>query len=75
MGNRRSAGVVDLYRVEIAGITGCAESLVLSCQLDHAQNVVDNIRRSGHNANVLAGPVTDAPRYSLPTSKAEQRSY
>jgi hypothetical protein len=42
---------------------------------NHAQNVINNVGRGGHNANVLSGAVTDAPRNSLPTGHAEQWSY
>ena len=75
MSHGRSAGVVDLYGVEIAGITGCAQTLVLSRKLNHAQNVINNIGCGRHNANVLAGTVTNAPRYGLPASQTEQCPY
>ena len=75
MSNRLRAGIVDIHRIEIPGITGCAQALILSLQLNYAQNVIDNIGRGGHNANVLSGAVTDAPRNSLPTSQTEQWSY
>lgn len=61
MGNVLRARVVDINRIEIFGITGCAQPLVLGLQQNNAQNVVDNVGRSGNNANVLAGAVTDAP--------------
>lgn len=75
MSNGRSSGVVDLYRIEIAGITGCAQTLVLSCKLNHAQNVINDVGGGRHDTNVLAGTVTDAPGNSLSTSQTEQRSH
>jgi len=75
MGNRLRARIVDIYRIEIFGVTGRAQALVLGLQQNNAQHVIDNIGRGGHNANVLSGAVTDAPRNSLPASQAEQWSY
>ena len=61
MSNVLRARVVDIDRVEIAGITGCAQPLVLRLKQNDAQNVIDNIGSGGHNTDVLAGAVTDAP--------------
>jgi len=61
MSDRLRARVVDINRVEIAGITGCAQTLVLRLEQNNAQNVIDNIGRGGHNANILARAVADAP--------------
>jgi hypothetical protein len=75
MSNGLRARIVDIHRIEIAGIAGCAQPLVLGLKQNHAQNVINNVGRGGHNANVLSGAVTDAPRNSLPTGHAEQWSY
>src|SRR5215831_20977242 len=75
MSNGLRARIVDIHRIEIAGITGCSQPLVLGLQQDHAQNVINNIGRGGHNANVLSGAVADAPRNSLSTRHAEQWPY
>ena len=75
MSNVLRARIVDIYRIEIPGITGCAQALVLGLQQNNAQHVVDNVGRGGHNANVLAGTVADAPRNCLPAGHAEQWSY
>ena len=75
MSNMLRARVVDINGIEILGIAGCAQALVLGLQQNHAQNIVNNVGRGGNNANVLAGAVTDAPRNSLPASQTEQRSY
>jgi hypothetical protein len=75
MSNRLRARVVNIHGVEIAGITGCAQPLVLRLKLNNTQNVVNNVGSSGHNAHVLAGSVADAPRNSMPASQTEQWSY
>ena len=75
MSNGLRARIVDIYRIEIPGITGCAQALVLRLQHNNAQNIVNNIRRSGHDANVLTGSVTDAPANGLAAGQAEQRSH
>ena len=61
MSNRLRARIMDINRIEILGITGCAQALVLGLQLNYAQDVIDNIGRGGHNANVLARAIADAP--------------
>ena len=61
MSNVLRARVVDIDRVEIAGITGCAQPLVLRLKQNDAQNVIDNVGRGSNDANVLSGAVTDAP--------------
>jgi len=75
MSNVLRARIVDVYRIEILGITGGAQTLVLGLQQNNAQNIVNNVGRGGNNANVLPGAVTDAPRNSLPASQTEQWSY
>ena len=75
MSNVLCARVVDINRVEIFGIPGCTKPLVLGLQQNNAQNIVNNVGCGGHNADVLSGAVTDAPRSSLPTSQTEQWSY
>ena len=75
MGHMLRARIVDIYRVKIVGITGCAQTLVLGLQENNAQNIVNNVWSGSHNAYVLAGAVTDAPRNSLPAGQTEQRSY
>jgi len=75
MGNRLRARIVDIDRIKIAGITSCAQALVLGLQLNNTQNVIDNIGSGGDNPNVLAGAVTDAPRNSLAACQTEQWSY
>ena len=75
MSNRLRTRIMNVNRVEIPGITGCAQTLVLGLQLNNTQNVIDNIGCGGHNANVLAGAVADAPRNSVPAGQAEQWSY
>src|SRR5437868_6525240 len=75
MSNVLCARVVDINRVEVAGITGCAQALILGLQQNNAQHVVNNVGSGGHNANVLAGTVADAPRNSLPARQAEQWSH
>ena len=75
MSNMLRARVVDINGIEILGIAGCAQSLVLGLQQNNAQNIVNNVGRGGNNANVLAGAVTNAPRNSLPASQTEQWSY
>jgi hypothetical protein len=62
MGNRLRARIVDIHRIEVAGVAGCAQPLVLGLKQNHAQNIVNNVGRSGDNANVLACAVADAPR-------------
>lgn len=61
MSNGLRARIVDIHRIEVFGITGCTQSLVLGLQQNNSQNIVNNIGRGGHNANVLSGAVTDAP--------------
>lgn len=75
MSNRLRARVVDINRIKIAGITGCAQPLILGLQQNNTQHVVNNIGRGSHNADVLSGAVTDAPRNSLSAGHAEQWSY
>jgi hypothetical protein len=75
MSNGLRARIVDIYRIEIPGIAGCAQALVLGLKQNNAQNVVNNVGSSGHNANVLAGAVADAPRNSLPAGQTEQWSH
>jgi len=75
MSNSGSARIVDINRVEIARVTGCTQSLVLGLKQNHAQNIVNNVGSCGHNANVLPGAVTDAPRNSLAAGQTEQWSY
>ena len=75
MSNGLCAWIVDIHRIEIAGITGCAQPLVLGLKQNHAQNIVNNVGSCGHNANVLPGAVTDAPRNSLAAGQTEQWSY
>jgi hypothetical protein len=75
MSNGLRARIVDIHGIEIAGITGCAQTLVLRLKLNNAQNIVNNVGSGGHDAHVLAGPVTDAPRNSLPARQTEQWSY
>lgn len=75
MSNMLRARIVDINRVEIAGITGCAQPLVLGLKQNNTQNVVDNIGRRGDQAHVLPRAITDAPRNSLPASQTEQGSY
>ena len=75
MSNRRGAGIVDINRIKILGIAGCAQPLILGLKQNHAQNIVNNIGRGGHNADVLAGTVAYAPRNSLPSGQTEQWSY
>ena len=75
MSNVLRARVVNINRVEIAGITSCPQPLVLCLKLNNSQNVINNVGSGGHNADVLSGAVTDAPRNSLPTSQTEQWSY
>jgi len=75
MSNVLRARIVDIYRIEIPGITGRAQTLVLGLKQNNAQHVIDNVGSGGHNANVLAGTVTDAPRNSLAAGQTEQRSY
>ena len=61
MCNVLRARIVDINRIEIPGITGGAQALVLGLQQNNPQNVVNNVGRGGHDANVLAGAVADAP--------------
>lgn len=61
MSNVLRARVMDINRVEIAEITGCAQPLVLRLKQNDAQNIVNNVGCSGHNTDVLSGAVTDAP--------------
>jgi len=61
MSNRLRARIVDINGVKIPGITGCAQALVLGLQQNNTQNVIDNIGSGGHNPNVLARAVADAP--------------
>jgi len=61
MSNVLRARIVDIDRVEIPGIAGCAQPLVLGLKQNNAQNVVNDIGRGGHNADVLAGAIADAP--------------
>ena len=75
MSNVLCAGVVDIHRIEIFGITGCTQALILGLKQNDPQNVINNVRCGGHNADILSGAVADAPRNSLPTSQTEQRSY
>lgn len=75
MSNMLRAGIVDINCIEILGVTGCTKALVLGLQHNHAQNIVNNVGSGGHNADVLSGTVTDAPRNSLSTGQAEQWSY
>ena len=72
MGDVLRAWIVDINGIEILGITGCAQTLVLGLQQNNAQNIVNNVGRGGHNANVLAGTVTDTPESSLPARQTEQ---
>src|SRR6476469_5732156 len=75
MSNGLRARIVDIHRIEIAGVAGCAQPLVLGLKQNDAQNVINDVGRGGHNANVLSGAVTDAPRNSLPAGQTEQWSY
>ena len=75
MSNVLRTGVVDINRIEILRITGGAQTLVLGLQQNNAQNIVNNVGSGGHNAYVLPGAVTDAPRNSLPASQTEQWSH
>jgi len=75
MSNMLRARVVDIYGIESFEVTGRAQTLVLGLQQNNAQNIVNNVGSGGHNADVLAGTVTDAPRDSLPASQTEQWSY
>jgi hypothetical protein len=61
--------------IEISGITGGAQALVLRHEPNDAQNIVHNVGRCSHDANVLTGTVTDAPESSLSTGQTEQRSH
>ena len=61
MSNLLRARIVDIYRIEIPGITGCAQPLVPGLKQNNAQNVVNDIGRCGYNANVLARAIADAP--------------
>ena len=74
MSNVLRARIVDINSVKIAGVTGCAQPLVLGLKQNNAQNVVDNVGRGGHNANVLSRAIADAPRNSLLAGQAEQWS-
>ena len=61
MSNVLRARIVDINGVEIAGVTGCTQPLVLGLKQNNAQNIVDNVGRGGHNANVLARAIAYAP--------------
>ena len=75
MSNGLRARIVDINGVEILRITGCAQTLVLGLKQNHAQYIVNNVGRGCHNANVLSGAITDAPRNGLSTGQTEQWSY
>src|SRR5580765_8090324 len=75
MSNMLRARIVDINRIEIFGITDCAQTLVLGLQQNNAQNIVNNVGSGGNNAYVLPGAVTDARRNSLPASQTEQWSH
>lgn len=61
MSNVLRTRVVNINRIEILGITGCAQPLVLRLKQNNAQDIVNNVRCGRHNANVLSGAITDAP--------------
>lgn len=61
MSNVLRARIVDIHRIEVFGIAGRSQSLILGLEQNNAQNIVNNVGRGGHNAHVLTGTVTDAP--------------
>lgn len=61
MGDRLRARIMDIYRVEILGITGGAQTLVLRLKLNNSQNVINNVGSGGHNACIQANTKADAP--------------
>jgi hypothetical protein len=75
MRNMLRARVVDIDRIEIAGIAGRAQPLILGLKQNNAQNIVNNIGRCGYQANVLSRAIAYAPRNSLAASQTEQWSY
>ena len=75
MGNMLRARVVDINRIEIAGIAGRAQPLVLGLEQNNAQNIVNNIGCRGYKADVLSRAIAYAPRNSLAASQTEQGSH
>lgn len=61
MGDRLRARIMDIYRIEILGITGGAQPLVLRLKLNNSQNVINNVGSGGHNAGIHANTKADAP--------------
>ena len=71
MGDRLRARIMDIYRIEVAGIAGCAQTLVLRLKLNNSQNVINNVGSGGHNASVQANTKADAPGDSGAACQAE----
>ena len=64
MSNGLRARVVDIHRIEIARITGCAQTLVLRLKLNSSQNIVNNVGSGSDNASVQANTKADGPGHS-----------
>ena len=71
MSNRLRARIMNIYRIEILGITGGAKTLVLRLKLNNSQNVINNVGSGGHNASVQANAKADAPGDRLSACQTE----